>query len=128
MSTERLFTILLHLYPGNYRALFAGGDDDSVPVGVRRASRPTALSVRFVIAEFGGPISGMAAEWIAKLTTDASTRDRSHPDLGKSGQPAFLPNCGSTQPVLAITQPLAARSRRSAGTCHISDERHAVRH
>lgn len=91
MSAQRVFAVLLYLYPNDYSALFAGEMITAFQQGCNEhRSQGRASFVRFVIAELAGLIIRMAAEWIAKLTTDTSTRGRALPDFRKM-RPAGVP-------------------------------------
>jgi hypothetical protein len=46
-----------------------------------RRPRGRPVFIRFLIGEFIGLLSGVGAEWIARLTTDSSVRSRCLPDL-----------------------------------------------
>ena len=62
--------LVLRLYPYDYRLWFA-------------AEIRQALGERPGWGEFRGLTAGCAAEWIAKLTTDAIVRGRALPDVRK---------------------------------------------
>jgi hypothetical protein len=68
---KRAYTILLRLYPRDYRAMFGREMRHSFEMAAneRRA------------AELMGLLTGAVREWIAKLTTDKSVRGRVLPDL-----------------------------------------------
>jgi hypothetical protein len=69
-----IYRALLHLYPADYRAMFA---DEMARAFDRIAEEhPSAIHQEIV-----GLIAGAAAEWIAKWTTEPTTRGRSLPDL-----------------------------------------------
>jgi hypothetical protein len=74
---KRAYKTLLWLYPADYRALFAAEMLHTFEKAAEecRARRPGRF-VKFVFAELVGLVTGAAAEWIAKLTTDASVRGR----------------------------------------------------
>jgi hypothetical protein len=79
---HRAYQILLKLYPADYRASFAAGMLDAFEKAAedgRRRGR--AAFVCFALAELTGLLTGAAADWIAKLTTDRSVRGRCLPDL-----------------------------------------------
>jgi hypothetical protein len=91
VSAQRVFSALLYLYPNDYAALFAGEMITAFQQGCNEhRSQGRAPFVRFVIAELVGLVIGIAAEWIAKLTTDTSARGRALPDLRKM-RPAGVP-------------------------------------
>lgn len=78
----RVYRMLLLLYPGDYRALFAAGMWNTfAKVAAERRGKGRAVFLRFALAEFIGLMIGAGAEWIAKLTTDPSARGRLLPDL-----------------------------------------------
>jgi hypothetical protein len=70
------------LYPSDYRALFS---DEMLHTFEDAAKEFRAKGGRvfigFVLVEWLALMAGAVAEWIAKLTTDASVRGRSLPDL-----------------------------------------------
>ena len=73
---KRAFSVLLRLYPRDYRAMFAKE--------MRRALAITAgeqCGAFFVARELIGLAKGALLEWIAKLTTDKTIRGRALPDL-----------------------------------------------
>ncbi len=82
MSVGQGYGTLIRLYPSDYRALFAWEMQNAFE---RAAEEYRALGgpvfVRFLLSEFIGILSGVGAEWIAKLTTDRSVRGRCLPDL-----------------------------------------------
>jgi len=91
VSGVRVFRVLLRLYPSDYAALFADEMINAFEQGCNEyRSQRRAPFVRFVVRELVGLIIGLIAEWIAKLTTDTSTRGRSLPDLRKM-RPAGVP-------------------------------------
>jgi hypothetical protein len=77
---KRAYRALLGLYPYDFRAAFAAemlaGFET---VGAERHS-----------AELAGLLTGAAAEWIAKLTSDSSVRGRTLPDR-RMMRPAGMP-------------------------------------
>jgi hypothetical protein len=79
---SRAYQTLLGLYPRDYRDLFGAEMWDAFEKAAdehRRQGWP--VFARFVVAEWADLMSGAAAEWIAKLTTDSSVRGRCLPDL-----------------------------------------------
>ncbi len=82
MRAEQAYRTLLRLYPSDYRALFAL----EMQTAFERAAEEHRLLrrpvfIRFLLGEFVGLVSGVSAEWIAKLTADSSVRGRCLPDL-----------------------------------------------
>ena len=79
---RRAYLTLLRLYPRDYRSRFAAEMLHAFETAsqVRRALG-IAVWVSFVLAELIGLMFGAGAEWIAKLTTNASVRGRCLPDL-----------------------------------------------
>lgn len=73
---RRAYSSLLRLYPWDYRARFATEMLAAFEDAAEHASGP-----RFFFSEFAGLVTGAAAEWSAKLTTDKAVRARSLPDL-----------------------------------------------
>jgi hypothetical protein len=71
---RRAYRVLLRLYPADYRAMFAAEM-------ARAFDRILEERRGILLAELSGVITGAAAEWVAKWTTDASVRGRSLPDL-----------------------------------------------
>jgi hypothetical protein len=72
--------VLLRLYPYDFRAAFAAEMWAAFArVGAARRG-----------AELIGLLSGAAAEWVAKLTSDKSLRGRTLPDL-RMMRPAGMP-------------------------------------
>lgn len=69
---RRMYRVLLRLYPYDYRAAF----EREMLEGEFLAH--AGLQSR---EELAGLLRGAAAEWLAKLTTDASIRGRALPDL-----------------------------------------------
>jgi len=66
------YRTLLRLYPADYRTMFAAE--------MERAFDQIA-NERSVLTESIGVITGAAAEWIAKWTTDPVVRGRTLPDI-----------------------------------------------
>jgi hypothetical protein len=82
MSVGQTYRTLLRLYPSDYRALFVLEMQNAFERTAeerRLLGRPAFF--RFLLSEFIGLLSGVGAEWIAKLTTDNSVRGRCLPDL-----------------------------------------------
>ena len=71
---RRAYRVLLRPYPADYRAMFAAEM-------ARAFDRILEERRGILLAELSGVITGAAAEWVAKWTTDASVRGRSLPDL-----------------------------------------------
>lgn len=70
----RAYRTVLKLYPADYRAMFGVEmihtfEEVSEDRGLR------------VLPELMGLLAGAGAEWIAKLTTDATVRGRALPDV-----------------------------------------------
>jgi hypothetical protein len=79
---KRAYTLLLGLYPRDYRAMFAREMRIAFAITVDEIGlRGRAPLFRFVAAELLGLAKGALREWIAKLTTDKSVRGRALPDL-----------------------------------------------
>jgi hypothetical protein len=78
---KRAYTILLRLYPRDYRAMFGREMRLSFEMAAneRRAAERRAAERR--AAELMGLLTGAVREWIAKLTTDKAVRGRVLPDL-----------------------------------------------
>jgi hypothetical protein len=77
---KRAYVALLGLYPYDYRSAFAAEMLAAFErVGPERHR-----------AELAGLLTGAAAEWIAKLTSDRSVRARILPDL-RMMRPAGMP-------------------------------------
>ena len=82
MSAEQAYRTLLRLYPDDYRALFALEMQNAFDrAAEERRLLGRLVFIRFLLGEFVGLLSGIAGEWIAKLTTDSSVRGRCLPDL-----------------------------------------------
>ena len=82
MNVGKAYRTLLRLYPRDYRALFALEMQSAFERAVherRLAGKP--VFIRFLLGELIGLLSGVGAEWIAKLMTDKSVRGRCLPDL-----------------------------------------------
>jgi hypothetical protein len=78
----QVYRTLLRLYPSDYRALFALEMQNAFErAAEERRLLGGAVFVRFLLGEFIGLLSGVGAEWIAKLTADSSVRGRCLPDL-----------------------------------------------
>jgi hypothetical protein len=78
---ERAYQSALRLYPADYRARFAEEMLTAFEQAVtdhHRAGR--VASVRFAVAELTALVSGIGAEWLAKLTSDRAARGRCLPD------------------------------------------------
>jgi len=79
---KRPYEILLRLYPRDYRARFGSEMSNAFEEAASdRRQLGGSVYARFVIAELVGLMIGAGIEWIVKLTTDASVRGRSLPDL-----------------------------------------------
>jgi hypothetical protein len=78
---ERAYESALRLYPADYRARFAGEMLTAFGQAVtdHHGTGIVAL-VRFAVAELTALVSGIAAEWLAKLTSDKAARGRCLPD------------------------------------------------
>jgi hypothetical protein len=78
---KRVYKALLHLYPYDFRAWFAGEMLAAFEKSAEESSASgRALYVRFWLAELGALAGGAAAEWIAKWTGDTLSRARCLPD------------------------------------------------
>jgi len=77
---KRIYQVLLHLYPYDFRSVFAAE---------MMATFDTVEPARRT-AELRGLLAGVAAEWIAKLTSHRSVRARTMPDL-RLMRPAGMP-------------------------------------
>jgi hypothetical protein len=77
---KSIYQALLTLYPYDYRAAFAA----------EMAAALETVDARRHGQELAGLLTGAAAEWIAKLTTDPGVRARSLPDL-RMMRPAGMP-------------------------------------
>ncbi|HLJ47038.1 MAG TPA: hypothetical protein VKU01_13565 [Bryobacteraceae bacterium] len=78
---KRVYWLFLQLYPRDYRIRFAAEMSrafESSAADSRRDGRE--VLIRFMLAEFGSLVTGAAAEWVAKLTTNAAVRGRGLPD------------------------------------------------
>jgi hypothetical protein len=76
------YRTLLQLYPEDYRALFAAEMCSAFDkAAAERRAQGASAFVRFALTECIGMTIGAGAEWLAKLTTDASVRGRCLPDL-----------------------------------------------
>jgi hypothetical protein len=79
---HRTYRTSLKLYPADYRASFAAGMLDTFEKAAESSRRHgRAAFVRRALAELTGLLWGIAAEWIAKLSTDRCVRGRCLPDL-----------------------------------------------
>ena len=79
---HRTYQTLLKLYPTDYRASFAAGMMDTFEKATQQGRlHGRAAFVRLALAELAGLPWGIAAEWIAKLSTDRCVRGRCLPDL-----------------------------------------------
>ncbi|MCU1258007.1 MAG: ATPase [Bryobacterales bacterium] len=82
MKLKRAYRTLLRLYPEDYKAMFAAEMWNTFEKAAEERRREEGLAlVRFAFAELIGLMTGAAAEWIAKLTTDSSVRGRRPPDV-----------------------------------------------
>jgi hypothetical protein len=78
---ERAYESALRLYPADYRARFAGEMLTAFEQAVTdHQGAGTVASVRFAVAELTALVSGIGAEWLAKLTSDKAARGRCLPD------------------------------------------------
>ena len=69
MDMKRAYDILLRLYPGDYRALFAAEMSATFEEAAReRRGHGWAVFARFAFAELAGLLIGAGAEWGAKFT------------------------------------------------------------
>ena len=79
---KRAYRLFLQLYPRDYKTRFAAEMArafESSAADSKRDGRQVFFG--FVLAEFRSLITGAAAEWVAKLTTNATVRGRGLPDL-----------------------------------------------
>lgn len=69
MNIIRAYAVLLRLYPGDHRALFAAEMLATLDEAAeeRRAHGRVAF-IRFIVAELIGLVTGVAAEWVARFT------------------------------------------------------------
>ena len=68
---QRIFELLLRLYPADYRAVFGAEMLSTFDrTTVNRHGR------RFLLQELAGLLTGAGREWAAKLTTSAAERER----------------------------------------------------
>ena len=82
MNSSRAYRTLLRLYPSDYRARFAAPMQYAFDrEAEERRLLGGAVLLHFLLRELTGLVTGMAAEWIAKATTDRSIRGRSLPDI-----------------------------------------------
>ena len=77
---KRAYAAVLKLYPYDFRAAFAA----------EMLAAFSAVGADRRGAELAGLLTGAAAEWIAKLTSDKSVRARTLPDL-RMMRPAGMP-------------------------------------
>jgi hypothetical protein len=78
---KRAYEILLRLYPRDYLARFAVEMSTAFEeAAAERRPQGRSAYLRFAVAELLGLTMGAAVEWLAKLTTDTSTRGRTLPD------------------------------------------------
>ncbi|HUJ50825.1 MAG TPA: hypothetical protein VLW25_11530 [Bryobacteraceae bacterium] len=91
MNFKPVYRMLLRLFPQDYRLFFEAEMLDAFGRACeeQRASGRAAYS-RFVCGELAGLALSLPVEWIAKLTTSASIRARSLPDL-RMMRPAGVP-------------------------------------
>lgn len=81
MRIERVYGLALRLFPADYRARFSAEMQLAFAeaAGDHRGAG-TMVWVRFALAELTSLISGIATEWLAKLTSDGAVRGRCLPD------------------------------------------------
>ena len=84
MTAALIYGKLLRLYPRDYRARFAAEMLKAFEVTASERGRDRG---HFIFSEMIGLVAGAGSEWIAKLTTDASLRGRTLPDLVKMRPP-----------------------------------------
>jgi hypothetical protein len=78
---ERAYALALRLFPWDFRVHLAESMLTTFTESACELRRtPTTSAVRSLTAEFATLAWAIAVEWVAKLTTDASTRGRSLPD------------------------------------------------
>ena len=98
MDVAQVYRTLLLLYPGDYRTWF-GREMQSTFERAAEEHRVLgrAVFMRFLAGEFIGLLSGAGAEWMAKMMTARSVRERSLPDLtrppGVSRELRLAENC-----------------------------------
>jgi hypothetical protein len=81
MRLLRIYTLMLRLYPADYRARFAAEMFGAFQAAAADQShRGTFAPLTFAISELIGLCRSVSAEWIAKLASDAATRGRCLPD------------------------------------------------
>src|SRR5439155_24269260 len=104
VRVERAYALALRLFPADYRANLGAPMLTAFRDSVRaRRPMPRLSALRFLAAEFAALASAIAAEWLAKLTTDAATRGR------------YLPDCRMMRP------PGVTRDEWAAGLDAIGD-------
>jgi hypothetical protein len=82
MKFKRAYQTILRLYPIDYRTCFAAEMLSTFEeAATQRRKQGTLWSAHFALAELLALLTGAAAEWIAKLSTDSSIRGRYLPDL-----------------------------------------------
>src|SRR5262249_2788761 len=82
MNLRQAYDILLRLYPRDYRISFTAEMVTTFAEAAEdRRGHGRVIFVRFAVAELIGLLIGAGAEWLAKFTSDSSTRGRCLPDL-----------------------------------------------
>jgi hypothetical protein len=102
MTIERVYTVLLRLYPRDYRAMFAREMLNAFEITAEQCRAP---SIRFAATELMGLARGAVSEWIAKLTTDKTVRGRILPDLVMMRPPGVSKEVHFGGPILACPIP-----------------------
>ncbi|HEY6306621.1 MAG TPA: hypothetical protein VI488_09220 [Candidatus Angelobacter sp.] len=120
MIAQWIYRALLRLYPRDYTAAFADEMLAAFEKGWEERQRQgRAALARFALTEVAGLVTGVGAEWIARLTTDSSVRGRGLPDLRKM-RPAGVPSelwfgaAGSNSPQSSLPLEVAQAQERVA--------------
>jgi hypothetical protein len=88
MRLARVYEVVLRLYPEDYRARFAAEMLVAFEQAADDQSRDGACaSLRFAWTELTSLTFGIGREWIAKITSDPSTRGRYLPDCRRMRPP-----------------------------------------
>jgi hypothetical protein len=78
---QRAYQTVVRLYPRDFRASFTSEMLAAVASSAaEHRAKGKAIYFRFALKELICMLTGAAAEWVAKLTTDSSLRGRSLPD------------------------------------------------
>jgi hypothetical protein len=80
-NLKRVYKTLLHLYPYDFRAWFAGEMLSAFEKSAEEfRARTWAPYIHFALAELAGVATGALGEWVAKWTGDPLIRARCLPD------------------------------------------------